>query len=632
MDPYEPNTYVKGDHLSAAKFNKLERAVADASVAVIGATADVVKGGRLGPTSKSISGTNLNDLHDNGFYAGSDLTNSPDGTNGWFYVQVQQNRDSDGYFTQTAKKYARSNASGDTWVRFSEGTGVLTPWTRIADPGGAADGTLRSILGSTQRISPRGAKLDGADLNFVTDAGFYSGVNMSNTPGGATDFFFLLVEAYNADSTWVQQTASEFANSSGGASSGRRAWIRQRQGDAWTAWTLLRDNNSAIDSTARANAVQQSSASASQVHAKNSGGAEVGVSYSASVTGNALVQRQSSGQVGVPTTPSATTDAASKAYVDNGLAVKITKGNNAIVYADIDPSINTAINNGAAAYASLSAKADLVSGVVPTSQLPAIAITNRVSVANQAARLALTSSQVQPGDIATQSDNGGVYLLADTDPSVASNWIIINSPTGGVASVNGQTGAVTLGKADIGLGNVDNTSDVNKPVSTAQQTALDAKAPIASPVFTGTPTAPTQAAGDNTSRLATTSFVLTNSATKAYVDARAGDKNAVTAVASATGTYALSLASSGTCTYRLTVTGSLTLTLPTPTDTANSWSVSVRITQDSTGGRTVTLPTNVKWDSGTKPTLSTAASASDWVTFVWDGSGWVGFLGAKALA
>lgn len=46
---------------------------------------------------------------------------------------------------------------------------------------------------------------------------------------------------------------------------------------------------------------------------------------------------------------------------------------------------------------------------------------------------------------------------------------------GAVASVNGQTGVVTLDNTDIGLGNVDNTSDANKPVSTATQTALDLK-------------------------------------------------------------------------------------------------------------------------------------------------------------
>jgi len=37
----------------------------------------------------------------------------------------------------------------------------------------------------------------------------------------------------------------------------------------------------------------------------------------------------------------------------------------------------------------------------------------------------------------------------------------------------------------VGLGNVDNTSDANKPVSTATQTALNLKANLASPTFTG---------------------------------------------------------------------------------------------------------------------------------------------------
>lgn len=48
------------------------------------------------------------------------------------------------------------------------------------------------------------------------------------------------------------------------------------------------------------------------------------------------------------------------------------------------------------------------------------------------------------------------------------------------------TADVTLAKGDVGLGNVDNTADSAKPISTAQQTALDLKAPIASPTFTGT--------------------------------------------------------------------------------------------------------------------------------------------------
>jgi hypothetical protein len=44
-----------------------------------------------------------------------------------------------------------------------------------------------------------------------------------------------------------------------------------------------------------------------------------------------------------------------------------------------------------------------------------------------------------------------------------------------VASVAGKTGIVTLDKSDVGLSNVDNTSDTNKPISTATQEALNSK-------------------------------------------------------------------------------------------------------------------------------------------------------------
>ena len=55
-----------------------------------------------------------------------------------------------------------------------------------------------------------------------------------------------------------------------------------------------------------------------------------------------------------------------------------------------------------------------------------------------------------------------------------SNWIAVGS----VTSVNGQAGAVTLTSADIGLGNVNNTTDLNKPISTATQNALNTKADL----------------------------------------------------------------------------------------------------------------------------------------------------------
>jgi hypothetical protein len=41
-----------------------------------------------------------------------------------------------------------------------------------------------------------------------------------------------------------------------------------------------------------------------------------------------------------------------------------------------------------------------------------------------------------------------------------------------VTSVNGKTGAVILSTSDFGLGNVNNTSDANKPVGTATASAI----------------------------------------------------------------------------------------------------------------------------------------------------------------
>lgn len=71
-------------------------------------------------------------------------------------------------------------------------------------------------------------------------------------------------------------------------------------------------------------------------------------------------------------------------------------------------------------------------------------------------------------------------------------------------------------KTQVGLNNVDNTSDVNKPVSTATQTALDLKANLASPALTGTPTAPTASVGTSNTVIATTAFVNAEIANDTY--------------------------------------------------------------------------------------------------------------------
>lgn len=66
-----------------------------------------------------------------------------------------------------------------------------------------------------------------------------------------------------------------------------------------------------------------------------------------------------------------------------------------------------------------------------------------------------------------------------------------------------------------------------------------------------------------------------------------------------------------------TLTGNCTFTFVAPT---LSGRYSLTLIQDGTGSRLVTWPASVRWPGGTAPTLSTAASAVDKVTFEYDGT------------
>lgn len=112
-------------------------------------------------------------------------------------------------------------------------------------------------------------------------------------------------------------------------------------------------------------------------------------------------------------------------------------------------------------------------GKLASSQIPAIAISSYLgSVASQSAMLALTGEE---GDWCIRTDLSTTWVITGSNPALIGSWTQLSYPAVPVTSVNGYTGAVSLVKADVGLSNVDNTSDANKPISTATQTALDGK-------------------------------------------------------------------------------------------------------------------------------------------------------------
>jgi hypothetical protein len=84
-----------------------------------------------------------------------------------------------------------------------------------------------------------------------------------------------------------------------------------------------------------------------------------------------------------------------------------------------------------------------------------------------------------PGEGVAPGGVAGQVLTKQSNIDFDTDWE--TPPTAPVNSVNGQTGDVVLDKYDVGLGNVDNTSDVYKPISNDAQTALDDKYDASNP-------------------------------------------------------------------------------------------------------------------------------------------------------
>ena len=198
-------------------------------------------------------------------------------------------------------------------------------------------------------------------------------------------------------------------------------------------------------------------------------------------------------------------------------------------------------------------------------------------------------------------------------------------------------------------------------------TDLNAKAPLASPNFTGIPLAPTANAGTNTTQIATTAFVTgglnlkanlagptftgvpaaptaavgtntTQLATTAYVQAEVGQSiqahDADTAKTDVAQTYtaaqraevtALTFAATMTPNFADSNNFSVTLTgaarIANPTNQVAGQSGSIFITQDGTGNRTLSWGDSGGtsawyWAGGTAPTLSTGANVKDRVDYI----------------
>jgi hypothetical protein len=79
----------------------------------------------------------------------------------------------------------------------------------------------------------------------------------------------------------------------------------------------------------------------------------------------------------------------------------------------------------------------------------------------------------------------------------------------------------------------------------------------------------------------------------------------------------------------LTLTGNVTLTFPA---LAAGKQFTLLLTQDAVGSKTIAWPTKVRWAGGTAPALTATAAKTDALSFLSDGTYWLGFVGGLSYS
>ena len=205
-----------------------------------------------------------------------------------------------------------------------------------------------------------------------------------------------------------------------------------------------------------------------------------------------------------------------------------------------------------------------------------------------------------------------ITIAYDASNHMHGEVLTYNSGTGVMTvDVNNHTGTGTYAAWTVNVGGVTPVTSTawgaitgTLSAQTDLQTALDAKAPLASPALTGTPTAPTASAATSTTQLATTAFVTTADNLKANL-----------ASPTFTGTPAAPTATAGTNTTQLATTAFVTNGLSTKANLASpTFTGTVTIPAGASISGFALLASPALTGTPTAPTASTATNSTQIAT------------------
>lgn len=110
-------------------------------------------------------------------------------------------------------------------------------------------------------------------------------------------------------------------------------------------------------------------------------------------------------------------------------------------------------------------------GKVPTSQLPALALTNVYTVANQVGQLALLLT-TQEGDVVIRSDENKSYIRNAGVSSTMADFSLLLTPTDATLSVFGRTGAIVATTGDYTWAQINKTISSIADITSRSHTSL----------------------------------------------------------------------------------------------------------------------------------------------------------------
>ena len=110
---------------------------------------------------------------------------------------------------------------------------------------------------------------------------------------------------------------------------------------------------------------------------------------------------------------------------------------------------------------------------------------------------------------------------------------------------------------------------------------------------------------------------------KVVINGEAGGGGGIDAITTESTGSNTTITTSNAAMHKLTMTGNLTATIADFPESSKTHRFILKVMQDGTGGRTLTIAGNVLFPAGIQPANSESAGAFDLYEFVWDGTNWL---------